>query len=63
MAEVTDADRDKASKLWARCRDGSAPVLVHEIAVALAEEREKARAPFLELIDLYRTQRAAEETE
>jgi hypothetical protein len=42
VSEPTDADREKASRLWARCRDGSAPALVHEIAAVLAEEREKS---------------------
>jgi protein involved in temperature-dependent protein secretion len=56
MAEVTEADREKAARLIAQRWAADGPdsevdgmALLADIAAALAEEREKARAPFAEL--------------
>jgi hypothetical protein len=61
MAEVTKADREKARVAIKASSpevyvdeyviDGELPPLIETIAAALAEEREKARAPFLALAD------------
>jgi hypothetical protein len=52
MAEVTEADREKAAQVLRADNPitrGASPV--EAVAAALAEEREKARAPFLALAD------------
>ena len=51
MAEVTEADREKAAEVL--MGDVDYQVVRDAIAVALAEEREKARALFLALADEY----------
>ena len=61
MAEVTEGDREKAREVVLSTKpeiyvdeyviDGDLPPLHEAIAAALAEEREKARAPFLALAE------------
>jgi hypothetical protein len=61
MAEVAEADRAKALAAIKASSpevyvdefviDGDLPPLIETVAAALAEEREKARAPFLALAD------------
>lgn len=54
MAEVTPTDRANAASLWGWCMDHEGQRSTIElIAAALAEEREKTRAPFLALAEEY----------
>lgn len=54
MSEPTEADRAKARELALLARSGVGGAALREgaIAQALADEREKARAPFLKLADI-----------
>jgi hypothetical protein len=56
MTQPTDADRAKARELAHLARSGVGGPALREavIAQALADEREKAQAPFLALADHYR---------